>query len=171
LWCSATRKITCSSALSVLEIVWHLVVNGVLTQVHCKFQFVIAREKKQSMKKSQSASHPRLAGQCSLKPDADSRRVRVQSQRHNEKEQGRELTLVVDLIKQSINRRRSVSMRNLVRPRCIDRVAGGADGDKMLDLRCSRFRRGRGWWPRRERCFSIGRPTRSSSEIPRYRPR
>jgi hypothetical protein len=36
-------------------------VNGVLTQVHCKFQFVIAREKKQSMKKSQSASHHQVA--------------------------------------------------------------------------------------------------------------
>jgi hypothetical protein len=79
--------------------VWHLVMNGVLTQVHCRFEFVIAREEKKSKNSSQSASHPRLAGQCSLKPDADSRRVRAQSQRHDEKEQGRRLTLVVDLMK------------------------------------------------------------------------
>jgi hypothetical protein len=136
LWCSATRKITCSSALSVLEIVWHLVVNGVLTQVHCKFQFVIAREKKQSMKKSQSASHHQVADH--LEPSRSPNPTKslggfvLKTIVITKKEQGRRLTLVVDLIKQSITQRRSVSMRNLVRSRCIDRGVEGADDNTRV---------------------------------------
>jgi hypothetical protein len=52
----------------VLEIVWHFVVNGVLTQVHCRFQFVSVPEEKESMNKSQSASRHQVIGQRSPDP-------------------------------------------------------------------------------------------------------